>query len=349
MTTVPATQAHPVDPTALHRESVVFNALDCTPLPWADETYLGKLAASGVTAINHAVSISQGYDAAAAAIVGWRHRLAETGGRVFQAYGLDDVARAQAEGSVAWFAGFEDSKPVGEDLWRLETLHQLGLRFMGLTYQNRNYAGDGSGETANGGLSRFGRALVRESNRLGVALDLSHTGERSTLETIELSGKPVLVTHAGLTRFVDSPRNKSDLVARELAARGGVFGLAAKSGFLTPDGLTRRPGPEVFADNIDYLVELIGIDHVIVGTDVGDERKYSREGMARVRRLYPEIPIVGEDLDLDRIHPEGMGTPADLPVITRLLAERGYTAEDITKVLGGNMHRVLTEIWDTEA
>ncbi|MFJ5683939.1 dipeptidase [Streptomyces sp. NPDC093099] len=342
-------QAQPLDPTALHRDSVVFNALDCTPLSWADETYLGKLAASGVTAINHAVSISQGYDDAAAGIIGWQRRLAETGGRVFQGFGLDDVARAKAAGAVAWFAGFEDSKPVGEDLWRLEALYQLGLRFMGLTYQNRNYAGDGSGESANGGLSRFGRSLVRESNRLGVALDLSHTGERSTLETIEISERPVLVTHAGLTRFVASPRNKSDVVVRELAARGGVFGLAAKSGFLSPDGLTRRPGAEVFADNIDCLVELAGIDHVIVGTDVGDERKYSREGMARVRRLYPEIPIVGEDLDLDRIHPEGLGTPADLPRITELLVGRGYTAEDIGKVLGGNMHRVLTEIWGTGA
>ncbi|MER6088993.1 dipeptidase [Streptomyces bluensis] len=338
-----------LDPATLHRDTVVFNALDCTPLAWADETYLGKLAASGVTALNHAVSISQDYDAAAAALVGWQRRLAETDGRVFQAFGLQDVARAKAEGSVAWFAGFEDSKPVGEDLWRLAAFHQMGLRFMGLTYQNRNYAGDGSGETANGGLSRFGRSLVKECNALGVALDLSHTGERSTLETIELSDKPVLVTHAGLTRFVDSPRNKSDVVVRELAARGGVFGLASKSGFLDKDGLTRRPSAQVFADNIDYLVELVGIDHVIVGTDVGDERKYSREGMARVRRLYPEIPIVGEDLDLDRIHPEGMGTPADLPVITELMVGRGYSAEDVVKVLGGNLQRVLADIWDTAA
>ncbi|MGW2261207.1 dipeptidase [Streptomyces sp. NPDC004749] len=342
------TSAQPLDAARLHRDNIVFNALDCTPLAWSDETYLGKLAASGVTAINHAVSISQDFDAAAAGIVGWQRRLRETGGRIFQAYGLDDVARAKAEGRVAWFAGFEDSKPVGEDLWRLEALHRMGLRFMGLTYQNRNYAGDGSGEVANGGLSRFGRALVKESNRLGVALDLSHTGERSTLETIEVSEKPVLVTHAGLTHFVDSPRNKSDVVVRELAARGGVFGLAAKSGFLSPEGLTRRPGAEVFADNIDHLVELVGIDHVIVGTDVGDERKYTREGMARVRRLYPEIPMAGEDLDLERMHPVGMGTPADLPRITELLVGRGYTADDIAKVLSGNLRRVLAEIWDTE-
>ncbi|WP_181008795.1 MULTISPECIES: dipeptidase [unclassified Streptomyces] len=334
------------DPAALHRESVVFNALDCTPLAWADETYLAKLAASGVTAFNHATVISQGYDAAVSSIVGWQRRLAETGGRVFQGRGLADVRRAKDEGGVAWFVGFEDSKPIGDELWRLESLHQLGLRFLGLTYQNRNFAGDGSGESANGGLSRFGRSLVRECNRLGVALDLSHTGERSTLETIELSGKPVLVTHAGLTRFVDSPRNKSDQVVRELAARGGVFGLAAKAGFLSPGGLREPVGPEVFADNVDHLVELVGVDHVIVGTDVGDERKYSREGMARVRRLYPEIPIIDDDLDLSRIHPVGMGTPADLPRITEVLAARGYRAEDLRKILGGNLTRVLADIWD---
>ncbi|MEK8174007.1 FAD/NAD(P)-binding protein [Streptomyces sp. M19] len=92
-----------------------------------------------------------------------------------------------------------------------------------------------------------------------------------------------------------------------------MFGLAAKSGFLSPDGLTRTTGPEVFADNVDHLVDLVGIDHVIVGTDVGDERKYSREGMARVRRLYPEIPIVDDSLNLDLIHPEGMGTPPTSP------------------------------------
>lgn len=346
MSTAPAPS---FDPAALHRESIVFNALDCTPLSWADETYLGKLAASGVTAFNHATIVSQGYDAAVASIVGWQRRIAETDGRIFQGRGLADVRRAKEDGSVAWFVGFEDSKPIGDELWRLEALHQLGLRFLGLTYQNRNFAGDGSGETANGGLSRFGRSLVRECNRLGIALDLSHTGERSTLETIELSRKPVLVTHAGLTRFVDSPRNKSDQVVRELAARGGAFGLAAKSGFLSPDGLKGPTGPEVFADNIDHLVQLVGIDHVIVGTDVGDERKYSKEGMARVRRLYPEIPIVDDSLNLDLIHPVGMGTPADLPVITEALARRGYAADDLRKVLGGNLMRVLGDIWDEEA
>ncbi|GAA2454706.1 membrane dipeptidase [Actinomadura vinacea] len=329
----------------LHSSAVVFNALDCTPLAYADDVYHGKLRDSGVTAINHAVSYSQDRDGALAALAGWSAKLRTDPGPLVQAAGLADVAAAKRDGKIAWFVGFEDSKPIGEDVGNLELFHRLGLRFLGLTYQNRNFAGDGSGETANAGLSRFGRRLVREANELGVALDLSHTGERSTLETIEASAKPVLVTHAGLRHFVDSPRNKSDAEAKLLAERGGAFGLAAKSGFLSPTGLTDGSDLDTFVDNIDYLVELIGIDHVIVGTDNGDERKYTREGMARVRRLYPEIPIIGDDLNLEIVHPRGLGDPKDLPNITGALLRRGYTPEDVRKILGENLLRVLAEIW----
>jgi membrane dipeptidase len=330
---------------ALHSSAVVFNALDCTPLAYADDVYREKLRASGVTAINHAVSYSQDRDGALAAVAGWLGKLREFSGTLVKASSVGDVRAAERDGTIAWFIGFEDSKPIGEDLANLALFHELGLRFMGLTYQNRNFAGDGCGETANAGLSRFGRRLVREANALGVALDLSHTGERSTLETIELSEKPVLVTHAGLRHFVDSPRNKSDAEVKALAERGGVFGLAAKSGFLSPAGLRDGSDLDTFVDNIDYLVELVGVDHVIVGTDNGDIRKYTREGMARVRRLYPEIPIIGDDLNLDIVHPRGLEDPKDLPNITAALLRRGYGEDDIRKILGENLLRVLADIW----
>lgn len=328
-----------------HSSAIVFNALDCTPLSYADDVYLDKLRSSGVTAINHAVSISADRDGALASIAGWLTRLRERPGPLVKASTVEDVHAAKRDGTIAWFVGFEDSLPVGEDLANLTLFHELGLRFMGLTYQNRNFAGDGCGETANAGLSRFGRRLIREANALGVALDLSHTGERSTLEAIEVSTKPVLVSHAGLRHFVDSPRNKSDAEVKALAERGGVFGLAAKSGFLSPTGLRDGSDLDTFVDNIDYLVELVGVDHVIVGTDNGDIRKYTREGMARVRRLYPEIPIIGDDLNLDVVHPRGLADPADLPNITTALLRRGYGADDIRKILGENLLRVLGEVW----
>jgi membrane dipeptidase len=340
-----ASALSPAETALVHSSAAVFNALDCTPLAYADDLYLDKLRASGVTAINHAVSISDGRDGALAGIAGWLAKLREYSGTLVKSSTVDDVRAAKRDGTIAWFVGFEDSKPIGEDLSNLALFHELGLRFMGLTYQNRNFAGDGCGETANAGLSRFGRRLVREANALGVALDLSHTGERSTLETIEVSEKPVLVTHAGLRHFVDSPRNKSDTEAKALAERGGVFGLAAKSGFLSPAGLSDGSDLDTFVDNIDYLVELIGIDHVIVGTDNGDERKYTREGMARVRRLYPEIPIIGDDLNLDVVHPRGLADPKDLPNITGALLRRGYSAGDVRKILGENLLRVLANIW----
>ena len=324
---------------------MVFNALDCTPLSYADDVYLRKLRSSGVTAINHAVSISADRDGALASISGWLAKLRECSGTLVKSATVEDVRAAKRDGTITWFIGFEDSKPVGEDLANLALFHELGLRFMGLTYQNRNFAGDGCGETANAGLSRFGRRLIKEANALGVALDLSHTGERSTLEAIEVSGKPVIVSHAGLRHFVDSPRNKTDAEAKALAERGGVFGLAAKSGFLSPTGLRDGTDLDTFVDNIDYLVELIGVDHVIVGTDNGDIRKYTREGMARVRRLYPEIPIIGDDLNLDLVHPRGLADPKDLPNITGALVRRGYAEGDIRKILGENLLRVLRDIW----
>jgi membrane dipeptidase len=329
----------------LHSSATVFNALDCTPLAYADDVYLDKLRSSGVTAINHAVSISADREGALAALTGWLTRLRERPGPLVQARTVEDVRTAKRDGTVAWFVGFEDSKPVGENLADLTLFHELGLRFMGLTYQNRNFAGDGCGETANAGLSRFGRRLIAEANALGVALDLSHTGERSTLEAIEVSTKPVLVSHAGLRHFVDSPRNKTDAEVKALAERGGVFGLAAKSGFLSATGLREGTDLDTFVDNIDYLVELVGVDHVIVGTDNGDIRKYTREGMARVRRLYPEIPIIGDDLNLETVHPRGLADPADLPNITAALLRRGYGTDDIHKILGENLLRVLADIW----
>jgi len=330
---------------SLHSASIVFNALDCTPIRYADQTYVDKLVASGVTAVNHAVSYSEDLQPAMKAITDWRRRLSELDSPLFPATGVEDVHLAKKDGRIAWFVGFEDTRAFGGELWPLEAFHQLGLRFLGLTYQRRNLAGDGCGEPANAGLSQYGREIVRLAGELGVLLDLSHTGERSTLEAIELSDKPLLVTHAGLRHFVDSPRNKSDAEVRALAAKGGVFGVAAKSGFLHQDGLRTGTNLDTFVDNIDYLVGLVGIDHVIVGTDNGDLRKYTREGMASVRRRFPEIPIIGDDLNLDTVHPEGLADPKDLPNITHALVRRGYSDEHVEQILGGNLLRVLGKWW----
>ena len=342
--TIAVSQETERDARDLHAQSIFVNALDCTPLAQGDALYLQKLLASGVTMVIHAVSVSDGPEGGLKGIADWRGRYRELGGKLMLGRTVADVEEAKRTGRIAMFLNFEDSAQLGGQLWMLETYWELGLRVLGLTYQYRNLAGDGSGEPANGGLSKYGRALVEECNRLGMVLDLSHTGERSTLETIECSRQPVLVTHAGLRHFVDSPRNKSDAEVRALAARGGVIGIAAKSGFLSPTGLREGTDVGTYVDNVAYVADLVGVDHVAVGTDLGDARKYTRESMALVRKKYPEIPIIGDDLNLEIVHPRGLADIDELANVTPALLARGFSREDTQKVLGGNILRVMREV-----
>jgi membrane dipeptidase len=330
---------------ALYHRNVVINTLDCTPAGFADEQFVGQLVRSGVTAVNIAASYSEGTEGALRSLGAWHQRIRENPGVLFSARTLDDIPRAKRDGQIAVYFGFEDAAPIADKPWMLDVFYELGLRFLGLTYQYRNLAADGCGEPADAGLSRFGIDLIGRCNELGVVLDLSHTGERSTLETIGTSRVPVIVSHAGLCHFVDSPRNKSDAVIKALAERGGVIGIAAKSGFLRADGLVTRATVDDVVTNIAYVADSVGIDHVVIGTDLGDLRKYSKEGMARVRERYPDIPIIGPDLDLERVHPDGLASPGELGNLAPALAARGFSAGEIEKVIGGNMLRVLAACW----
>jgi microsomal dipeptidase-like Zn-dependent dipeptidase len=227
----------------------------------------------------------------------------------------------------------------------LEVYHALGIRFMQLTYQRRNLVGDGCGERTNAGLSKFGVEVVKELNRLGIVIDLSHVGVRTTLETIELSAHPVAVTHSGVRALCDTVRNKTDEELKALAARGGVIGIPPKSGFLTENGLREGTTIDDYIKHIDYVADLVGIDHVGIGTDVGDERKYTVERMSAFNQRYPEVAIIDGDLRTEVMHTAGLQSPGTLYNITAGLVRRGYSDADIRKVLGENFARVFREVW----
>jgi len=340
------TARQPMHSGDLHKRSIVFNAMDPTMLAHCDSEYVQKLLVGGVTAIVQAVSISDAsFSEAARSIVQWRRKYRELGTTVFQARSLEDVKLAKEAGRVAAFVAFEDSSALDGQLERLELLRDLGLRFLGLTYQNRNLAADGCGEESDAGLSRFGRSLVRECNDMGIVIDLSHTGRRSSLETVEASQHPVVITHGGLRHFVDIPRNKSDDELKAVAQKGGVIGIASKSGYIKPNGQNDGTSVRDYIACLSYLIDLVGVEGVIIGTDVGDERRYTRAVMAHTRKLHPELPIFGDALDPNLIHPAGLETPAGLPLVTEGLVGLGLSAAEIQGILGGNLMRVLQQIW----
>jgi len=228
----------------------------------------------------------------------------------------------------------------------MDIFKALGVRIMQLTYQYRNLVGDGSGEPGNAGLSRFGHALIRRMNELGIVIDLAHVGGRTTVEAIQASRHPAIVSHSGVRALCDTVRNKTDEEIRVLAAKGGVIGIPPKSGFLRPDGLARGTTIDDYIDHIDYVRRLVGIDHVGIGTDVGDDRKYSKEHLREFHSKFPEVGMIDDSLRTDLIHTRGLDTPAKLPNITAGLVRRGYRDDEIAKVLGGNFLRVFRVVME---
>jgi membrane dipeptidase len=177
-----------------------------------------------------------------------------------------DILQARSVAKIGLTIGLQNGRPLMEDLAYVEILHALGVRVIQLTYNERNLLGDGCIAAANGGLSRFGRCVVRGMNRCGVLVDISQGGERTTLDAIEVSEAPIVVSHANAFALCPSPRNKSDEILKMLAERGGVIGAVfwGPITYIDPD---RRPGMEEFLNHVDCLVEHAGLDHVGIGSD----------------------------------------------------------------------------------
>jgi membrane dipeptidase len=230
---------------------------------------------------------------------------------------------------------------TAEELGYVRLFYQLGIRMMHLTYNRRNMLGDGCAETANAGLSDLGRAAIAEMNRVGVLVDVAHSGWRTSLEAAKQSRLPVVASHSGCDAVHHHIRCKPDDVIRAIVDTGGLIGICCIPSFLG-GGIT------ALLDHIDYVVRTFGIDHVAIGTDVAytappapiqdKPTPRSRRSRDRFESLWPEGSLGSM--------PEPQRTLAwtNWPLFTVGLVQRGYRDEDIEKVLGKNMLRVTRDI-----
>ncbi len=323
---------------SLYDRSVVIDALNISN--WESPGVYDSLHNGEVTAINATIAVWENYRECMDNVVAWLHRF-ERDERLVQATSVRDILSAKEEGKVGVVLGWQNASPIENDLNRLAMFYALGVRVIQLTYNERNLLGNGCYERSDDGLSNFGVDAVREINRLGILIDLSHVGDRTTLEAADLSEHPVACTHANARSFFGHVRNKTDDALKLIAGKGGVIGANAFPPFM-PNGF--RSTLEDFIDAIDDLVERVGIDHVGIGTDFTQDQPksffdwlFSQQGTKpRERPLpYPD-PLV---------HPEGMETPDKFANIAVRLGQRGYTHDDITKVMGGNWLRVFSQVW----
>ncbi|MBB5215582.1 dipeptidase [Parapusillimonas granuli] len=280
----------------------------------------------------------------------WHKRLSAPDSKWRLVKTAGDIERAKQEGRAGLIMGWQNSLPFDGEVDRAAAFHALGMRVIQLTYNEANLAGDGCIEERNGGLTRFGRALVAELNDVGIAIDLSHCGERTSLDAASLSSKPVLATHANAKAVDDQVRNKSDEVLRAIAATGGVIG-ASIHGFMNWDGNPKNPPTLAnFVRHVQHIADVVGVEHIGIGTDfsaVQDEQNV-RSILELSKGAYPETggkyAQAFGNASASR-YPSETPTPSRFGHIIEALEKGGFSAEEIQGIAGGNFIRAFERIW----
>jgi len=255
---------------------------------------------------------------------------------------VDDILRAHKEGKVALVLCIEGAMPIENELDRIDILYGFGVRLMGLVYSESNALGTGLKEDRDGGLTYFGRQCVERMNKLGMAVDTAHCSDQTTLDTVEASKKPVLATHVGARALWSIKRLKPDNVLKAIADKGGLIGIeAAPHTTLTE----RHPAHNIESvmEHFEYIKNLVGIEHVTFGPDtlygdhVGLHHVFSAALSIKQSsaKKVAEVPYV-----------KGLENPTEVSWNNvRWLVKHGYSDEDIAKAIGGNVIKVLREIW----
>ncbi|HUT15187.1 MAG TPA: dipeptidase [Anaerolineae bacterium] len=323
-----------MDAATLHQKSIVFDGHCDTLLAALDgERKLGersseghvdlpRLHEGGVTAQVFAMYVEAEYLPAGASRQTLRMldvlfgELEANADSFVLATGAGDIEKAKTAGQVAAVIGMEGAEALEGDLGLLRVFHRLGLRLLTVAWSRRNQAADGVSESrTGGGLTTFGEQLVRECNRLGIILDISHLAAAGVRDVLELSTRPVIASHSNAYALCSHPRNLTDEQLDALAKKGGVVGVTFVPAFIAEEG--KGANLDKLLDHIDHIVGVIGTDHVGLGSDFDG--------------LGPRAP-------------EGLEDVTCLPGITAGLIGRGYSAEDVRNILGGNLMRVFRQV-----
>lgn len=235
--------------------------------------------------------------------------------RIEIVFSYKDLMRVNTEGKIAAVATVEGGEVLEDDIGVLRILYRLGIRGLGLTWNQRNQLADGVWERdAAGGLTHLGREVIMEMNRLGMIIDLAHIAERGFDDVLALTTKPVIVSHANTRKICDHPRNLTDRQLKLLQENGGVVGLTFYPAFISPE----KPGLEKLLDHFEHAAEVSGIDHLGIGSDF--------DGMGG--NFLSDLPDV-----------------SSLPSLVEGLLSRGFTEEEVNKIMWGNFLRVINSNW----
>ena len=296
---------------------------------WAD---------GGVDAVHVTIAYHENFRETVINIEKWNRWFEDYSDRIVQAFNAEDIIAAKATGRTAVIYGLQNPSPIEDDIGLVEVLHRLGVRFMQLTYNNQSLLATGCYEDDDTGLTRMGKEVVREMNRVGLVVDMSHSAEASTLAAISYSERPIVISHANPAFWHAAKRNKSDTVLKALAETGGMLGFSLYPHHLK-DGSACTLGS--FCEMIARTADLMEVDQIGFGTDLCQDQPNSVVEWMRVGRWTKTIDY-GEGSASQAGFPpmpDWFKDNRDWDNIAKGLRQVGFSDQDTKKICGENWLR----------
>jgi len=301
---------------------------------WSKKVFR-QMRKGGVSAVHATVAYHGSFEEMAREIDAWDRRFREHSDLIFPGRTGDDVRRAAEEGRTAIFFGIQNPSPIGDDLGLIRACHDLGVRFMQLTYNNQSLLATGCMEKNDGGLTHFGHEAIDEMNRVGMVIDLSHCAEASAHEAILYSSRPVAITHANPSAWHDCPRNLADWVLGRLADEGGMIGLSLYPHHLKGGSSCAL---EDFCSMAAEAVRRYGSEAIGIGSDLCQDRPDSALEWMRYGR-WSRDDRIGDPAPSFPERPQWFRDNRDFPGIAEGLGRAGLSDEEVDGVMGGNWLR----------
>ena len=329
--------ASPREPHPLYRDSLVCDMLlPGREIPYLNSFPLERIHAAGLHYISLTLGgdLNAGLEAVLTNIATFRAQVLKAPDRFLLVNSADDILSARESSRLAVSFNFQGTRPFARNLSLVETYYRLGVRMALLAYNQRNETGDGCHEPGDGGLSKFGRSLIEEMNRVGMIVDCSHTGYRTSMDAMEASNAPVIFSHSVCRALVDHGRNIRDDQIKACAETGGIIGVNGIGIFLADDG---RGTVDAVCRHVDHMAGLVGAEHIGIGLDFVDYQDVLIESFTKNKNTFPQAGYP--------LPPWKLVEPEDLPALTEALLANGYSDHDVRGILGENFLRIARQIW----
>ncbi|HMB47260.1 MAG TPA: membrane dipeptidase [Afifellaceae bacterium] len=308
---------------------------------WSEKIFR-QMREGGMNAVHVTIAYHETFRETVANIEQWNLWFERFPELIVQARTGDDVRRARKDGRTAILFGFQNPSPIEDDIGLVEVLYTLGARFMQLSYNNQSLLATGCYEAEDPGITRMGRAVIAEMNRVGMVVDMSHSAERSTLEAMEISARPIAITHANPASWHGALRNKSETVLKALGESGGMLGFS-----LYPHHLAGGSDCALadFCTMIARTADLIGVEHLGIGSDLCQDQPDRVVEWMRTGRWTKQTDFGEGSAEHPGFPPQPawFRTNRDFAGLEAGLVSAGFSADEAALVMGGNWLRFFDE------